>query len=396
MNLAPSATRDTRSAPRPPARKRVLIVINTLRSGGSERFVQTLSRHLAGQAVSVGVVVFAADRQHYSLDPRVERIDLHRRSSHHVLRLCWRLRNAVLRFHPDAVLSVLTPVTFHTAIACLTLRSAPPLFARETMFHSATKKGVSRAAYSALFRVLFSRCRAVVCPAREMCADLRDTFGVSPGLLRQIPNPVDIAECLALARQPVEHPFFLNPAEPVVVMAARLDFPKDYDTVLRAVKEVNRRMPCRFLALGEGRDRDRLIRLRNDLGLQDRVEFPGPVGNPFPFMSRAAVCVLSSVYEGMPNAILEAMACDTPVISTDCPSGPREIITHGETGLLVPVGDSHSLAQAIADLLANPQARRAMADRAAAMLRRTHSVELIAQRYLDLMFPAASPGGRDG
>jgi glycosyltransferase involved in cell wall biosynthesis len=132
----------------------------------------------------------------------------------------------------------------------------------------------------------------------------------------------------------------------------RLNEQKDFPTLIRAFKIVYEKSKnARLIILGEGSEREHLMHLIKELGLVDIVSLPGFLQNPFSYMHRSQVFVLPSIHEGFGNVLVEAMACGCPVVSTDCPSGPREILNNGEYGHLVPVGDAAAMAAAILDVL---------------------------------------------
>jgi glycosyltransferase involved in cell wall biosynthesis len=130
-----------------------------------------------------------------------------------------------------------------------------------------------------------------------------------------------------------------------------LDLQKDFPTLVRAFAQVRQTRQVRLLILGEGEDRPALEALVNHLGLRNDVKLPGFVANPYPYMTHAALFVLSSRWEGLPGVLIEALYCGSPLVSTDCPSGPREILANGLYGKLVPVGNVDAMAQAISDTL---------------------------------------------
>src|SRR5262249_43075680 len=146
------------------------------------------------------------------------------------------------------------------------------------------------------------------------------------------------------------HPWFRPSAPPVVLGAGRLHAQKDFPTLLRAFAQVRAKREARLMILGEAKCaeyRTELMALAAQLGIADDVMLPGFVANPFAYMARAAVFVLSSAWEGLPTVLIEALASGCPVVSTACPSGPREILENGKYGPLVPVGDDTALANAI-------------------------------------------------
>jgi glycosyltransferase involved in cell wall biosynthesis len=159
------------------------------------------------------------------------------------------------------------------------------------------------------------------------------------------------AEVWKKAQAPLDHPWFKADQPPVLVAVGRLQMQKDYPTLLHAFAKVRQTRPARLLILGEGKERPLLEELIKRLGLEHDVSLPGFVMNPYAYMARASLFVLSSRWEGLPTVLIEALCCGTPVVSTDCPSGPREILKDGQYGQLVPVGDVDELARAIAAAL---------------------------------------------
>ena len=199
----------------------------------------------------------------------------------------------------------------------------------------------------------------------------------SIGVIR---NPVITPELPRLAAQPCGHPWCGTGDPPLILGAGRFQRQKDFPTLIRAFALVRRDRPCRLMILGEGGGRGRLEALSAELGVTPDVALPGFQPNPFPYLARASLFVLSSAWEGSPNVLTEAMALGTPVVSTNCPSGPLELLDGGRFGPLVPVGDVEALARAIADTLERhppPEVLRA----AVAEYNQAQS----AQRYIEAM-----------
>ena len=176
------------------------------------------------------------------------------------------------------------------------------------------------------------------------------------------------------------HAWFSPTAPPVILGMGRLVAQKDFSTLLRAFAQVQAKRPVRLIILGEGTQRAELEALVTRLGISGHVWLPGFVDNPYAYLSQAALFALSSAWEGLPNALIEALACGCPVVSTDCPSGPTEILDGGVYGPLVPVGDAAALAQAILGVLAAPPDPDRLRTRAAAF-----SLHQAADRYLQVL-----------
>lgn len=150
---------------------------------------------------------------------------------------------------------------------------------------------------------------------------------------------------------PLEHPWLGEGKPPVILGVGRLTPQKDFSTLIHAFAQVRTVRDCRLVILGEGELRAELEQLVASLGVQDSVQLPGFADNPFAWMSRVRLFVLSSRWEGLPNVLIQAMACGAAVVSTDCPSGPDEILEGGKWGKLVPVGDVEALAEALSENL---------------------------------------------
>lgn len=195
---------------------------------------------------------------------------------------------------------------------------------------------------------------AAVTPSRGVAEDLIALAGVEPTRLHVIRNPIINARFHAQAAEPVTHPWYRDADWPVILGAGSLEPRKDFATLIRAFARVRAVRRARLIILGEGRERSALTALAEELGVAGDVSLPGFEANPYQHMARAALFVLASRREGASAVIVEALACGTPVVSTDCPSGPAEVLQQGVLGPLVPVGDHAAMADAMLATLAHP------------------------------------------
>lgn len=180
-------------------------------------------------------------------------------------------------------------------------------------------------------------------------------------------NPVDVKEVRHRSRESINHPWLQSDEYDVVLSVGRLAAAKDLETWLRAfARVVEERPSVRGIVAGRGPDMEELKTLRSQLGLDDVVSFPGYIDNQYAYMANASVFMLSSRHEGLPTVLIEALACGCPVVSTDCPSGPREILVDGEYGPLVNVGDKRGLADAVLETLERPPSSDSLHERASA------------------------------
>lgn len=214
-----------------------------------------------------------------------------------------------------------------------------------------------RERHLALMQRYFPRNDGVIAVSRGVADDLAQLLGWPSGRIAVAPNPVVTPTLAQQATVPIDHPWFAPGAPPLVLGMGRLEPQKDFPTLLRAFARLRATRDCRLMILGEGKLRTELEHLAGELGIRGEVAFPGFMSNPYAYLARAALFVLSSRWEGSPNSLTEALALGTPLVSTDCPDGPREILENGRHGALVPVGDVEALAAAMAQTLQHPPER---------------------------------------
>jgi glycosyltransferase involved in cell wall biosynthesis len=234
-----------------------------------------------------------------------------------------------------------------------------------------------------LTRWTYSLAEQMIAVSEGVADDISQSLDFRREDFEVIYNPVIGPETFERAEQTVEHSWFSDETTPLILGVGRLVELKGFSTLIRAFAEVKERRAARLVILGEGEERPILERKTKQLGVSDHVWMPGFVSNPLKYMAKASVFVLSSKSEGLGNVLVEAMACGTPVVSTDCPSGPAEILEGGKYGRLVPVEDPSALATAIGDALdgkIEPAPRSAL-DR----FRR----ERVTEQYLDILSSVA-------
>ncbi|MCP4683055.1 MAG: glycosyltransferase [Desulfobacterales bacterium] len=228
-------------------------------------------------------------------------------------------------------------------------------------------------------RVLYPRADEIVVVSQGVAREMARITGLPVSHFHVLANPVISSRMTRLAYEKADRPWFNGP-EPLIVGAGRLTRQKDFITLIKAFAGLQARCPSRLVILGEGRDRSKLEALATDLGIGDRVDLPGHTSNPYAYMRRASLFVLSSMWEGSPNVLTEALALGTPVVATDCPSGPRDILANGRYGELVPVGDDKQMADAMFSTLANPPEKNKLLQAVKA-----YTVENSSKKYLEIL-----------
>lgn len=194
----------------------------------------------------------------------------------------------------------------------------------------------------------------VIVTSHGVADDMTDYTGLAREHIEVVPSPVVPDELLHTTQPRPEHPWFHDHGPPIVLSVGELGQRKGYDVLLRAFALLHDQRPARLLILGRGKLKAELERLATELGITDAVDFAGFQSNPFAFMAHADLFAFTSRWEGLGFVLIEALAMGTPVVSTDCPSGPREILADGQYGELVPVDDHQAMARAMAKRLGTP------------------------------------------
>jgi glycosyltransferase involved in cell wall biosynthesis len=242
-----------------------------------------------------------------------------------------------------------------------------------------------------LARWLYPRADAVIAVSKGVGEDVHVVTGYPRARIHALHSPILTDELRRRAEAPIDHPWFAAGEPPVVLGVGRLVKQKDFPTLIRAFARVRARRPARLLLLGRAKNskkRRRLTGLIDSLGVTADVQLAGYVDNPLAYMNRAAVLVLSSAWEGLPGVLIEALACGCPIVSTDCPSGPSEILAGGEFGRLVPIGDDAAMAVAISATLDAPPAREVLQARA-----EEFGADQAIDRYLAVLLSVCRPPG---
>lgn len=338
--------------------RRLTLVIHSLNGGGAERTLAAMANHWAQAGDEVTLMTLASSEDDvYELSASVNRVCLAgmQESSNLLLavinnfRRLYRLRRAIRDANGDAVISFTDKMNVLTLLACAGLRQRVVISERV----DPRRHPIGRS-WSFLRRWTYPWCDTLVV----------QTEGVRNYFRRFVPES-KVRVIANAAPEPANAPAEHLPRKPWIVASGRLEKQKGFDLLIKGFgKVVGKHRDWKLKILGDGSQRESLADLIHALGLAQSIELCGWVESPDTWLRQAELFVLSSRYEGFPNALLEAMAAGVPAISFDCESGPSEIIRHEIDGLLVPTDDVQQLAQAMDRMILNPQERAACGQRA--------------------------------
>lgn len=292
-----------------------------------------------------------------------------------------RLRKIIRETKPDLIFSFMWEPNLLNVLAGLGTRRKTVISERvaisknlKDLFGRGVKLRLARKAISILYR----RSSRIIAVSHGIKRELI-LLGIPEDRIVVIHNPVDIQQIESMSLEKIDA------VRPYIIYVGRLEQQKNVPSLIRAFYLLKDRLCIDLMILGKGKKGEELSELCRDLKISDRVHFLGFEKNPYKYIRNAEVFVLPSDFEGFPNVILEAMVCGVPVVSTNCPYGPGEIITDGENGLLVPVGDVHALASAI-EMVFNDRSLRDRFYTAGKRKTDIYYVRNVVKKYEDVIF----------
>lgn len=330
----------------------VSFFLPSLEGGGAERVVVNLVREFVKRGINVELVLANAKGPYLKELPKDVRVfDL--RASH-VLFALPKLIRYLRSEKPEILLSSLNHANVVAIIAKKVSKTKTRVFLREDNTLSLVylnSHSLKVKIMPFLMNIFYRYSDLIIAVSKGVKDDLVKFTKLPEDKIEVIYNPVITPDLFAKAKEPVDHPWFAPNSPPVILGVGRLTRQKDFPTLLKAFALVRKEVDSRLVILGEGEERENLEQLAKDLGIEEYLWMPGFVDNPYKYMSKSDVFVLSSIYEGLPTVLVEALALGLPIVSTDCKSGPREILDNGKYGKLVPVGNAFLMKEAIISCL---------------------------------------------
>ncbi|MEM6752565.1 MAG: glycosyltransferase [Cyanobacteria bacterium P01_C01_bin.38] len=359
--------------------KHIAFFLPSMEGGGAERVVINLLEEMLLQDISLDLVLAAAEGSFLNRVPsEVRIIDL---AAGRVVKAVLPLSKYLKKYKPQALISHLAHANVMSVIAKELAHTDTELVLVEHNTLSASKSQLIRAKLvPPLMKLVYPRANHLVGVSQAVSNDLESQLCLNKGTVKTIYNPVVNNNLIAKAQAPLEHSWFTENSPPVFIAVGRLTAQKDFATLIKAFALLRQKKLARLIILGEGELRTELEKLIDNLGMSDAVLMPGFVANPYAYMSRSKAFILSSLWEGLPTVLIEAMACGCPVISTDCPSGPKEILEAGKYGELVPMSNVEALYKAMLNVLDLPINNKLLTERAMYF-----SFERAVSKYLNIL-----------
>ncbi len=344
--------------------KKIAIVISNLNLGGGERVAVNLANALAKNN-DVTIVIFQDENIHYQAPGRLINLDCPEKSNtlgkaFNVFKRAYKLRKLFKKEQFDHVYGFMETANFPTAMVCKDATLSVHCNPRELSFFEST-----------LLKLTYSRAKNVIAVSEDVATILRTDFGLKN--VSRIYNPVDVDEDIT----PYEHP------KPYIVALGRFHEVKRYDLLINAYANSKMQYDCDLVIVGDGELRGELESQVKQLKLQDKVHFKGIQSNPFPYLAGARFITLTSRTEAFPMALIEALALKCPIVATDCPTGPREIVEHGVNGLLVENKNTEAFTKAIDQLYYDVELHKEFQSNAIASIQHLTG-ETIAKEWLAL------------
>lgn len=343
-----------------PTAPHVALLLPSLAGGGAERVMLNLVEGLAAQGCRIDLVLVSAVGEYLAQVPaEVRVVDLARSRA---LQAPGPLARYLKKSQPDVLISALGHINLAALLARRLAGTRTRVIVTEHLAVSARAEGFTDLAFRFLARKAYPQAEAIVAVSEGVADSFAAGAGLPRAAVRVILNPVLTEEYWRKMAESAAHPWFGPDEPPVILGVGRLAAQKDFPTLITAFEQLRTSVDARLLILGEGPDRQELENRIRTAGLTEHVALPGFVTNPFSFMASSALFALSSVREGLPTVLIEALAAGVPVVATDCESGPREILQGGRLGRLVPVRDPTALAEAMLATLRKPLSPATAAD----------------------------------
>ncbi|WP_281658670.1 glycosyltransferase [Halobacillus sp. Cin3] len=324
------------------------LFLPSLDGGGAEKIMLNISREMANTGMDVDLIVAKNHGAYINHVPHnVNLIDL---KCNRMLKSFFKLFKYIKKHRPTAVLTTLESASLIGILANLLTGKKTKLWVRVPNYlsiHATNSDKRIDKLRPTLARILYKHADGIIAISKGVAKDIANITKINLDDIKVVYNPVSSPGLIKKGSEPTNHKWLEEKSKPVVLAVGRLTKQKNFSLLIRAFKVVQESIEARLVIIGDGEERSKLEDLINNLEISNAVDMPGFKDNPYSYMSKSDLFVLSSKWEGFGNVIVESLALGTPVVSTNCPSGPSEILNHGEYGTLVNDYNTDTLAMEI-------------------------------------------------
>ena len=344
-------------------KKQIAFFINSMTGGGAEKVVQLLIQQLIKDKESNIILILLENKITYQLPKNIKIIHLFSHLDNYLQKFIGllygsiKLKSIIKRYKIQIIISSLERSNFINVITKFLGNPHKAIISEHTNpEYTYGSRTLKNSIVKLLLKLLYGKADRIIAVSNGVKKILIKVFKIDEGKIQVIYNPCDINKIKMLSAENLEHPWF-HEEKPVIITVGRLIESKAQWYLIRAFAEIKNKIPSQLVIIGEGEMRKQLEQLARNLNVDKDLEFLGWQENPYKYMSRSKVFVLTSLWESFGIVLVEAMICGLPIVSFDCGNGPREILDNGEYGILVPVGDIEGLSEAVINILKNNNLR---------------------------------------
>lgn len=346
--------------------KKIIFVIPSFAGGGAERILVNILKYLNRQKFLPKVITFEP-KNDYVIPKDIEIICLNKKNKIDFFKLLFLISKYIKLENPNLVVSFLDYANYLVLLSKKIFNLKPPVIISE---RNAPDENLSNQRYKEikkfLIKMSYKLASGIICVSNGVKNSLRERYNLAEDKCFVVYNGIDLEEVKLKSLENVDEPFFswIKEKIPIITACGRLSIQKNYPLLMRCFKKILNYIDARLVIIGKGELEMFLKNYVRELGIENKVLFLGFQHNPFKYIAKSTVFVLSSLWEGFPNVLLEAMACGVSVVSTDCPFGPNEIIVNGKNGILVPNNDESALSTALISVLKDESLRKKLVNKA--------------------------------
>ena len=337
--------------------QKISFFLPKLTYGGAERVIIDIANNLSKRGYLIDIVLAKGGNTYIDeINPSINVVNLNSKST---FLSFFPLSRYIKNSSPDGIISALSHANCIVLLAKKIINHNTKIVVSErniSYLHTRNKIGFKRILLDWLIKYLYPEAKCIVTVSEGVRQSIISTYKFKEDQVRCILNPIDFKKINKLKSESILNSEIINELKSenkkLILSVGSLTAQKNYSLLIKSFKIVSEKVNCKLIILGEGPERANLNELCRNLKIDSKsISLPGFIANPFPYMKVSDLYVLSSLWEGLPNVLIQALACNCKIISTDCDAGPREILEDGKWGRLTKVNDINSLANAMIEEL---------------------------------------------